>query len=117
MKMDWFMSGLGLGDAGEVLPEPTLGEMAAGAEAFLRAGGTFGFSDWAHLNKMSQAALMAAGDAIWRERCAMIGDATRSELAAAYFKSKEDGHDLMAQRAVDVMVERALKKVGAEEAA
>lgn len=61
------------------------------ARMFLLGGGQLTGAEWLALDIEERATLVYAGDALRRELAAMIGNAVRSERAAAEIASLSDG--------------------------
>lgn len=110
MRIDPFMAMMGLGKVDGDVPAEVIASVCDEAEAYLRAGGVIEPSWWAQLNEVSRAALVKANELIWRERCAMIGQASQGPIEAAMILDEEEGKDALARKAVDFMVRKAKGK-------
>jgi len=62
-------------------------------EAFVRAGGTFSYSEWAELDQDIKATLIAAGNRLRLEQAKMIGLAMQGQAGLARLLALEDGGD------------------------
>jgi len=110
MNLDRFMVDCGLAKAEGDLPLDALTVLMEEAEAFLRAGVPYQL--WCTLGPESRAAFVEASNRIWRERCAMIGIASQSELHAAMVQDEESGKEMAARAALDkVAADMAAKAV------
>ena len=78
------------------------------------AGVTVSLTEWNSMNEIEKACFLEATEKLWRERCSTIGEASHSLISAAYVRSKEEGDDLMAQEAVNLMVNKNIQQLEKE---
>jgi len=96
------------------IPQEAVDAICQSVEDAVYAGVTPTIGEWTSMSPVAQAAFLQAKDKLWRERCSLTGEAAQSLVAAAYIRSKEEGDDLMAQEAVNLMVQKNLGKLEKE---